>query len=146
MKIAFKCKKVVSRKQWRYLKLLLDDLGETEYDLKRCEYTKTELVALLSVDYDALPERSSDPDATPRDKSGLVPAECACGCRTVFVSKNKKHIYAASSHRKAAPKSAPKAVPKAAPKAWATMLGMSFLVDPALDRYETRELVARGTK
>jgi hypothetical protein len=142
MKIAFKCKKVVSRKQWRYLKLLLDDLGETEYDLKCCEYTRTELLTLLSVDYDSLPERSLDPEATPRDKSGLAQAECACGCRTVFVSKNKKHIYATPSHRKAAPKAAPKAkaAPKTAPKAWATMLGMSFVVDPALDHYETREL------
>jgi hypothetical protein len=141
MKQAFKCKKVVSRKQWRYLKLCLDGLGETEYDLKRCEYTKTELLTLLDVDYDALPERSFDPDATPRDKNGLVQAECACGCKTLFVSKNRQHKYAAPSHRKAAPKAALKAASKAAPKEWATILGMSFLVDPAMDRYEAREVV-----
>jgi hypothetical protein len=139
MKQTFKCQKVVSRKQWRYLKLLLDDLGETEYDPKQCEYTKTELVALLSVDYDALPERSYDPDAPPRDKNGLVQAECACGCQTLFVSKNKQHKYAAPSHR--GKQHAPKIVLKAAPKTYELVLGMLILVDPAMDRYETRALI-----
>jgi hypothetical protein len=119
----------------------LDLLGEVE-QAEWCEYTKTELVELLAVDYDALPEKSFDPKATPRDMNGLAQAACACGCGTVFVSKNKQHIYAAPSHRGKAKTVVPKAAPKAAPKAWATILGMSFLVDPAMDHYETRALAA----
>lgn len=106
-----------------------------------CEYTRGELLALLSVDYDTLPERSFDPDATPRDKEGLAQVACACGCQTLFVSKNRQHKNAAPSHRGKAKTVAPKAAPKALPKTWELILGMLILVDPAMDRYETRALI-----
>jgi hypothetical protein len=82
---------------WRLLNSYLDLLGDAEQETW-CEYTRSELVALLDVDYDALPERSLDPDATPRDKKGLAQVACACGCGTLFVSKGPPHKYAVPSH------------------------------------------------
>jgi hypothetical protein len=125
---------IVSRKRWRLLNSYLDMLGDVE-QAEWCEYTKAELVELLAVDYDALPEKSFDPKATPRDMNGLAQVACACGCGTQFTSKGSYHKYCDPSHL------GKKAAPKAAPKAWATILGMSFLVDPAMDRYETRALI-----
>jgi hypothetical protein len=113
----------------------LESFAQGEETANWCEYTRSELVELLSVDYDALPERSYDPTATPRDMNGLAQIACACGCGTLFTSKGGSHKYADPSHRKAKPKKS-----EVKRKEWATILGMSFLVDPALDRYESRAL------
>jgi hypothetical protein len=102
-----------------------------------CEYDRSELVALLSIDYDALPERSFDPEATPRDKQGLAQVACACGCGTMFIPKGRQHKYVEPSHR-GKRKSALKVT---APKSYELILGMLILVDPAVDHYETRELI-----
>jgi hypothetical protein len=135
--------KIVSRKQWRYLKFLLDGVegtALTEVD----GYDRGELRAMLeATDYDSLPEKSGDPSAPPRGKHGRVMIACACGCGTLFESVGRQHKYAAPSHRGKALKAAPKAASKPARKEWATILGMSFLVDPALDHYESREVSCR---
>lgn len=117
----------------------MDSLGETEYDPKQCEYTRTELLALLAVDYESLPERTSDPKATPRNKEGLAQVTCACGCPTLFVSKSPHHKYADPSDRDKW-----KGAVKAAPKTFELIAGMLILVGPALDRYEMREMASLG--
>jgi hypothetical protein len=40
---------------------------------------------------------------------------------------------------------APKAAPKPAPKTYELVLGMLILVDPAMDRYETRALIGHDS-
>jgi hypothetical protein len=116
----------------------LDLLGDVE-QADWCEYTKSELIELLAVDYDSLPEKSFDPKATPRDKNGLAQVACACGCGTLFVSKGSYHKYCDPSHRKAKPK---KSEVKTERKDYALVAGMLILVDPAMDHYETRAVAS----
>jgi hypothetical protein len=131
----------VSRKQWRLLNSYLEMFDDGAERANWCEYTRSELVELLAVDYDALPEKSFDPKATPRDMNGLAQVACACGCGTLFTSKGSYHKYCDPSHRKSKPKKIElTAARKVAPKDYALVAGMLILVDPALDHYETREM------
>jgi hypothetical protein len=77
--------KIVSRKQWRFLSIVLEDWEKCGKDVHELGYDRETLRELLAeTDYDALPEKAGDPKATPRPKAH-EPRPCACGrCGLTF--------------------------------------------------------------
>lgn len=129
------CTEVVTRRQWRYLKCVLDGLGEKDR-ADWTEYTRSQLVSLLeSVDYDTLPERSCDPTAKPRPKVDQ-PHPCGCGaCGRTFTRDGM-----GQAGRKYAPDCPTRLKTRKPTRVWVPEASMWILVDPAMDRYETRAL------
>jgi hypothetical protein len=103
-------KKVVSRKQWRYFKMVLDD-KHLMLDGRPVDREALSKV-LEETDYDSLRESATNRTATPRPKAGDL-MTCGCGrCGLTFPWENNRKYSAACPNR---PKSKAPATPMPTP-------------------------------